>query len=57
MRIIETEWQMTHAVVLIAVTLNQRLGEFHAEQKPALNVAHHSRKRIMQYTIGDDLNG
>lgn len=44
MRIIETEWQMTHAVVLIAVTLNQRLGEFHAEQKPALNVAHHFKE-------------
>ena len=35
---------MTHAAALIAVTENQKLEEFHAEQKHALNAVHHFRE-------------
>ena len=35
---------MTHAVALIAVTVNQKLEEFHAEPKHVLNAVHHYRE-------------
>ena len=40
----EAKCQMTHAAALIAVTANQKLEEFHAEQKHALNAVHHFRE-------------
>ena len=58
MQIIETECQMTHAVALIAVTQNQKSGEFHAEPKHALNAVHHFREEDYAiFKMGDDLNG
>ena len=48
---------MTHAAVLIEVTVNQKLKEFHVELKHVLNVVHHFK--VEDYAIfknGDDLN-
>jgi len=40
----ENKCQMAHAAALIAVTQNQKSGEFHAELKHVRNVVHHFRE-------------
>ena len=44
MQIIKIMYQMTPAAVLIAVTVKQKLGEYHAELKYVPNAVHHYKE-------------